>query len=150
MPSASCNARPPQGHPWFGTQVTCHLLAGHGGSKIPHSWEIDTTPMPWCARFLGGPLAGSPERVFAVGPVWSEIKLAPMPPEVKVDWAIVGGTGIPDDDEAGPWPGEERYVLAEVVDAFHEQIEAYALYRWSPRQYMPPDRRDDARRYWGD
>jgi hypothetical protein len=146
---ASCNARPPYDHPWHRTFVACHFARGHEQSKIPHSWEIDTR-QSWVAHFVGGPLEGTVDRVFVVGPVWAEIKLAPMPPETAVDWAIVGGTGIPDDDEATRWPGEVRYSLAEVVEAEDELIEWFAFYRYLVPSYMPPDRPSDRGRYWGD
>jgi hypothetical protein len=36
----ACNMRPPEGHPFHGSLVACHLRAGHKDDGIPHSWEI--------------------------------------------------------------------------------------------------------------
>jgi hypothetical protein len=35
----ACNLRPPEGHPFHGTGVACHLPAGHKDAGVPHSWE---------------------------------------------------------------------------------------------------------------
>ena len=40
----ACNQRPPEGHPFHGTLVACHLHAGHKDDGIPHSWEIPDDP----------------------------------------------------------------------------------------------------------
>ena len=36
----ACNARPPEGHPFHGTLVACHLAAEHVAADIPHSWDV--------------------------------------------------------------------------------------------------------------
>ena len=38
----ACNMRPPEGHPWHGSLVACHLRAGHAE---PHSWDISPKVM---------------------------------------------------------------------------------------------------------
>lgn len=41
----ACNARPPEGHPFYGTGVACHLPEGHltigADAGEPHSWDVD-------------------------------------------------------------------------------------------------------------
>ena len=37
----ACNARPPEGHPFHGSLVACHLDADHVHVGAPHSWDID-------------------------------------------------------------------------------------------------------------
>jgi hypothetical protein len=86
---------------------------------------------PWAAHILDGPAASEVDRLWTVGPVWREIRLAPMPSAARGDhWVIVGGSGIPDDG-APPWPGEVSYRLVEVADAFHPEVdvEVVAFYR---------------------
>jgi hypothetical protein len=69
------------------------------------------------ARFLDGPLVEQ-ERHFAVGTPWHAIELAPIPTEARPDsWVIVGGDGIPPDDDA-PWSGQVRYRLAKTSGQF--------------------------------
>jgi hypothetical protein len=66
---------------------------------------------PWTARFHNGPHRGT-ERHWAVGPVWEELRLAPLPH--RRQWFISGGDGIPTPTGPAvvePWPGEVRYVL---------------------------------------
>jgi hypothetical protein len=80
---------------------------------------------PWRARFLDGPCTEQ-EHVFAVGPVWREIRLVLLSSVPGTGWKIIGGDGIPDTQ---PWPGEERYRLAEVIgdDPLVERIALYRL-----------------------
>jgi hypothetical protein len=66
----------------------------------------------WVARFRDGPAADSPERVFAVGPVWQRIQLTPMPD--PHGWTISGGDQMPW-RTSEPWPGEVTYHLVELV-----------------------------------
>lgn len=33
----ACNEQPPDGHPFYGTMVACHMAAGHEG---PHTWQM--------------------------------------------------------------------------------------------------------------
>lgn len=141
----ACNQRPPEGHPFHGTLVACHMRAGH---RAPHTWEVWAAG-PWIATFRDGPLADhGHDRVFAVGPIWEEMILVRLPgPQ---GWAIVGGDGIPDLDRV-PWDGEVAYQLLEVIPmagADAEPVAQYGLAR-SPSA-LPPDRPDDSRRYWGD
>lgn len=72
-----------------------------------------TTEFSWRAVFINGPCAGSADRVFAVGPPWAEMRLAPIRPDPH-GWTIVGGDGIPELDDAParvPWTGEVAYRL---------------------------------------
>jgi hypothetical protein len=151
---SACNERPPKGHPWHGTLVACHYPAGHKRTGHAHSWEIPDRVEPWAAKLLGGPAASDTDRVFMVGPVWTEIRLAPTLTHTRGDhWVIVGGSGIPDDPGVPPWPGEVRYLLAEVAEALdlEDSIRWVALYQWArPASTFPPDSPDDSRRYWGD
>jgi hypothetical protein len=79
---------------------------------------------PWIAVFRDGPVAEHGyDRVFSIGPVWSEIVLAPFPP--PHGYQIVGGGGLPPSE---PWPGQVRYVLAEVVATAGPRGEPVALY----------------------
>lgn len=62
---------------------------------------------PWRATFRDGPLAGPDhDRLFAVGPVWTEMWLTRRP---MTGWFIVGGPwGAP----VEPWPEQVHYRLA--------------------------------------
>ena len=62
---------------------------------------------PWIARFNG--YHHGSERHWAVGPVWQEIRLAPVPQ--RKAWFVSGGDGIPPGKASERWPGEIRYVL---------------------------------------
>ena len=73
---------------------------------------------PWVATFADGPHKGE-RRVWAVGPVWQEIRLAPLPGHSKRSF-VAGGDGIPEprdptgqDDGWKPevWPDETLYQL---------------------------------------
>lgn len=145
----ACNERPPEGHPFHGTLVACHLAAGHERQGIRHSWEIPDRVEPWAARFVGGPAAGDADRTWAVGPVWSKVIVAPFEsPARGKHWEIVGGDGIPEDGRV-PWDGEVTYLLEEIAAAEDEHLRWIAFYRWT----RPPAtaRRDpDEGRYWGD
>ena len=148
---AACNERPPEGHPFHGTLVACHMPAGH---REPHSWEI-RKPEPWAARLLGGPARDGPDREFAVGPIWAKIIVAPFESPARGEhWEIVAGDQMPNDGRA-PWPGEATYLLAEIAEAFDPDrpyLEWVAFYRWTrpPATGLLADRPDDGRRYWGD
>ena len=86
---------------------------------------------PWAAHIVDGPAASEADRLWRVGPVWREIRLAPMPSQLRGEhWVIVGGSGIPEDD-APPWPGEVSYLLVEIADAIHPDVdvEIVAFYR---------------------
>jgi hypothetical protein len=37
----ACNQRPPEGHPFHGTGVACHLASGHVELGEAHSWDLD-------------------------------------------------------------------------------------------------------------
>lgn len=37
--ATACNARPPEGHPFHGTGVACHLASDHIDFE-PHAWDI--------------------------------------------------------------------------------------------------------------
>ena len=37
----ACNERPPEGHPFHGSLVACHLAGDHLIFGEPHSWDID-------------------------------------------------------------------------------------------------------------
>lgn len=77
---------------------------------------------PWVATFRDGPLADqSSDRVFAVGPIWQEIELAPLS---RHGYVIVGGSNMPASE---PWPGMVRYRLADVLPmaAGHGEPVAY-------------------------
>ena len=146
----ACNLRPPEGHPFHGTLVACHLAAGH---REPHSWEI-RQPHPWVAKLLGGPAAadGGHDHLFSVPPIWSKIIVRRLPG--PFGWQIVGGTGIPDDAYFLE-DGDQAYLLAEIAEAFDPDrpaLEWVALYRWTrpPATGLLADRDDDSRRYWGD
>ena len=41
----ACNARPPEGHPFHGTGVACHLAADHLDIGEAHSWDLDAAVM---------------------------------------------------------------------------------------------------------
>jgi hypothetical protein len=91
---------------------------------------------PWAAHLVDGPAVSEADRLWAVGPIWREIRLAPMPPSAArgEHWVIVGGSGIPDDEpDVPPWPGEVSYQLVEVFEAFHPDVEVefVAFYRWA-------------------
>ena len=86
---------------------------------------------PWIARFRDGPHRSS-QRTWAVGPVWQEIRVAPLPQ--RKTWFVSGGDGIPPAPErakAEPWPGEVRYVLHSTrhtrVDGEPTMIASYRL-----------------------
>lgn len=66
---------------------------------------------PWIARFRDGPHRDT-QRVWAVGPIWQQIVIAPLPH--RKSWFIARGDGIPPfpGDEPEPWPGEVEYKLA--------------------------------------
>jgi hypothetical protein len=136
----ACNERPPEGHPFHGTLVACHLAAGH---REPHSWEI-RQPHPWRATLVGGPANGH-NHVWAVGSAWGKIIVRDLPG--PFGWTVVGGTGIPD-DAYWPEPGDETYLLAEIAEAAEPDLpglEWIGLYRWTrPHTYSEPQR------YWGD
>ena len=144
----ACNERPPEGHPFHGTLVACHMPAGH---REPHSWEI-REPHPWCAKLMGGPARDGRDHLWAVGPVWAKIIVRHLPG--PFGWTIVGGDGIPDDGYVAE-PGDQTYLLAEIAEAFEPDLpglEWIGLYRWvrPPATGLLADRADDSRRYWGD
>ena len=107
----ACNLRPPEGHPFHGSGVACHLPAGHKGDNVPHSWEI-LPPSPWAARFRDGPCVDD-ERVWVVGDPWEWLVLAPIASGRGHHWVIVGGTGIGGPPEE-PWVGQATYRLVDV------------------------------------
>jgi hypothetical protein len=144
----ACNLRPPEGHPFHGTLVACHLAAGH---REPHSWEI-RRPEPWAARLVGGPAADDGrDHIWAVGPIWATLIMRRLPG--PFGWTIVGGDGIPDDGYVHE-PGDETYLLAEITEALSPDLPGLdwlAFYRWArPSTGAMPDRPDDSQRYWGD
>jgi hypothetical protein len=126
----ACNLRPPEGHPFHGTLVACHLAAHH---IEPHSWEI-RRPRHWCARLSGGPAAGPPDREFAVGPIWATIVVAKFESPARGEhWEIVGGDQMPIPDRI-PWDDEATYTLAEIAEAFDPDrpyLAWMAFYRWA-------------------
>lgn len=140
----ACNLRPPEGHPFHGTLVACHLRAGH---PEPHSWEIHNRH-PWIAKLLGGPGDGN-DHQFSVPPIWSKIIVRRMPR--PFGWQIVGGTGIPDDGYLHE-PGDQTYLLAEIAGPDRPLVDWVATYRWArpPASGLLADRPDDTQRYWGD
>jgi hypothetical protein len=144
----ACNLRPPEGHPWHGTLVACHLATGH---EAPHSWEIPERVEPWAARLVGGPAAGDVDRTFFVPPIWSEIRVAPFQSPTRGEhWEIVGGSELDIPDRV-PMPREARYLLVEVAEACDGSLQWIAFYRWAREpSTFPPDSPDDSRRYWGD
>ncbi len=93
------------------------------------------TDHSWVAAFRDGPLAGlDHERTFVVGPVWQRMVLVQLPrdPHQPMDpwpdhWAIVGGDGVPRDEDAEPWPGEVTYQLADQVVVSGALIAFYEL-----------------------
>lgn len=144
----ACNERPPDGHPFHGTLVACHLRAGH---HEPHSWEI-ADRHPWAAKLLGGPARDGGDHFFSVPPIWPKIIVREMPG--PFGWQIVGGTGIPDGAYVRE-DGDQVYLLAEIAEAFDPDrpfLEWVALYRWTrpPASGLLADRSDDTHRYWGD
>lgn len=122
---SACNERPPEGHPFYGSGVACHLAAGHRG---PHSWALDVAPLTWAARFRDGPAAGSPDRAFVVGPVWRWIRVAEV--SAVSGWVIVGGEPLDPEDmsEEPRWPGEVHYELAEIEPYDDEFVDRLAWY----------------------
>jgi hypothetical protein len=118
----ACNQRPPQGQPFHGTGVACHLRAGH---RAPHAWEVWAAG-PWIATFRDGPLADHDhDRVFAVGPIWEEMVLVELPG--LQGWQIVAGDGIP--HVRVPWEGEVAYRLDGVVGMAGADGEPVAYYQ---------------------
>jgi hypothetical protein len=51
----ACNLRPPDGHPFHGTLVACHLPAGHKDDGVPHSWEIPADAESYRLQFSREP-----------------------------------------------------------------------------------------------
>jgi len=76
---------------------------------------------PWRARFLDGP-AREHERHWVVGPVWQRIHIA-HPGEWS--WVVVGGDGVPLDDDAEPWDDETIYELDHVTEGNGDELFAY-------------------------
>jgi hypothetical protein len=69
-------------------------------------------PGPWVAKFTDGPCQGD-SRSWAIGPIWREICLAPIPRR-EGRWFICDGDGIQpanSDAEIEPWPNQTRYRL---------------------------------------
>jgi hypothetical protein len=91
-----------------------------GGVSAAASWSG-----PWEAHFEDGPRKGD-KRVWAVGPVWKEIRVAPTGPLSKLRWFISGGDGISPAPPGvpGAWPEEIRYVL---VSTKHKRIEGQMM-----------------------
>jgi hypothetical protein len=141
----ACNERPPEGHPFHGSLVACHMTAGHDG---PHAWEYK----PSLARQgLDRLLATFAHR--------------------ELDWLASDATGVAFNlasqgisalhGRVAPAPGiDSSWVVVEFVggDQFAIWKATGDVYRIGPDgavdddPILPAPRppRDEGPRYWGD
>lgn len=84
---SACNERPPEGHPFHGSFVACHLAREHVEVGIPHAWET----APWARGVL-----------MLIG-------LFPEREVMGIDWQLPERLEVWECDEDGERVGERPY-----------------------------------------